>query len=216
MKIANIFTGIGGLTASVEQIFRDVLGDVEITNIADDEILREVIKENSVTETLKNRVQALYKYATLANVDCIVCTCSSIGETIENVGIDVPVYRIDEPMARLAVDTGSKIGVLATLNSTIEPTCRLVEKIAKEKGKSVEITKCVAGEMMPLLKGGQMAEAIAMAKEKIAELSKTCDVIILAQASMAGMQAELESASTVAVYSSPKLCAENLKNILKK
>lgn len=212
MKIAAVFTGIGGLVEAVDRTFREEIEGCEVINIIDDGILGEVIKANQVTDTIRERVHCLYRDAAAAGVDVIVCTCSSIGETVEDTGIkNIPIVRIDEAMAREAVAAADRIGVVATLQSTVEPTCRLIARIGRENGKQVVTEKVVAGDLLPLLKGGKMDEAMKMAAEIVTDLSQRCGAVVLAQASMAGMRDELQKGSAVPVYASPALCARSLK-----
>lgn len=212
MKIAAVFTGIGGLVEAVDRTFREEIEDCEVFNIIDDGILGEVIRANCVTDTIRERVRCLYRDAAAAGADVIVCTCSSIGETVENTGIEnIPIIRIDEAMAREAVKSADRIGVIATLKSTVEPTCRLIERIGEETGKPVKTEKVIAGDLLSLLKGGKMQEALEMASGLVRSLSEHCGAVVLAQASMAGMRDALQKASKVPVYASPALCARALK-----
>lgn len=217
MKIVNVFTGLGGgLIDAIARTYHSILGpNVEIHNIADDSILSSVIAEGHVTDNIQKRVDSLYQAAADSGADLVVCTCSSIGETVANTCIkNVRIIRIDEAMARVAVATGSRIGVIATLQTTLEPTVRLVERIAAEQGKPISCEPVVAGEMMAFLKAGKMTEALATASTIVRNLASRCDVIILAQASMAAMQDALQKHSSIPVYSSPKLCAESLRKYL--
>jgi Asp/Glu/hydantoin racemase len=63
-----------------------------------------------------------------AGADAVLVTCSSIGPAVEATRpfCPVPLFRIDEEMADRAIATGPRIGVLATLKSTLEPTRDLV------------------------------------------------------------------------------------------
>jgi len=40
--------------------------------------------------------------------------------------VGIPVVRVDEPMAEKAVQTGTRIGVAATLATTLKPTTELI------------------------------------------------------------------------------------------
>ena len=53
--------------------------------------------------------------------------CSSVGEVADSAQdvakyIGVPIVRVDEEMCREAVRKGQRIGVMATLPTTLEPT----------------------------------------------------------------------------------------------
>ena len=66
-----------------------------------------------------------------AGADAIFNTCSSIGEIAQFARklVPIPIYKIDDPMAIEAVETASRIGVLATLSTTLTPTAALLQTI---------------------------------------------------------------------------------------
>ena len=66
----------------------------------------------------------------------------------------VPVLRVDQPMADKAVGAGKKIGVIATLSTTLEPTADLIQRRAAIAGKQIELTsKLVEGAFEALMAG---------------------------------------------------------------
>ena len=58
-------------------------------------------------------------------VDLIVNQCSSVGEAfaIASRCTAIPTLRVDEPMAEKAVSLGTRLGVIATVASTVKPSC---------------------------------------------------------------------------------------------
>jgi Asp/Glu/hydantoin racemase len=113
--------------------------------------------------------------------------CSSVGEVSDIAAklIGIPIVKIDAPMAEQAVKLGSKIAVIATAISTVEPSSRLVESKAKAAGKNVTVSRCfVEGAYEFLLKTGDKAKHNEMVVAKVREASKTHDVVVLAQGSM--------------------------------
>ena len=70
--------------------------------------------------------------------------CSSVGEVADaaqNIGryTGIPIVRIDEEMCREAVRLGKRVGVLATLPTTLEPTKNTVSRVAREMNSHVEL-----------------------------------------------------------------------------
>ncbi|WP_234313979.1 MULTISPECIES: aspartate/glutamate racemase family protein [unclassified Streptomyces] len=130
----------------------------------------------------------------------VLVTCSTIGATAESLApeLGVPVLRVDRPMAAAAVRTGARIAVLAALESTLAPTRELLAEEAGERPVSIR-THLVAGAWDRFEAGdtdGYLAR-IAEAADSVAD----ADVIVLAQASMAGA-ADLVT-SPIPVLSSP-------------
>ena len=99
--------------------------------------------------------------------------------------IRTPLYRIDEPMARMAVEAGTKSGVAATLSSTIQPTSALVKRKAREAGKNVELDCCVVEGANQLLNSGDEEGYDTLVASRLQELALRNDIVVLAQASMA-------------------------------
>ena len=212
MKIAYIYTG-AGLMKTIPQTFSDVLGECEYDNFLDEEALNMIIREGKVTDEINERIQKLYDRAAEEKPDVIVCTCSSIGETCSEAAerLSVPVVRIDEAMAEKAVAAGKRIAVMATLESTVDPTCRLIERVADEQGKEVTVSKIVMKDVLQMLFTGKIREALGRVVEEAKRAEAEADVLLLAQASLDSAKAFLEKACSIPVFSSPGLCAESLK-----
>lgn len=140
--------------------------------------------------------------------DVICCTCSTVGDIAENAGIDVPVFRVDRPMARRAVVLGPRIGVVAALESTLGPTQDLIMHEAAAAGSEISVDLVVAGQAWSLFEAGDIDGYIRVITESALALEGRVDVIVLAQASMAPAEKHLSSLS-VPVLSSPGLAVEH-------
>ncbi|MFG2989078.1 aspartate/glutamate racemase family protein [Streptomyces sp. NPDC048257] len=130
----------------------------------------------------------------------VLVTCSTIGATAESLApaLGVPVLRVDRPMAAAAVRAGARIAVLAALESTLAPTGELLAEEAGERSVSIR-THLVAGAW-DRFEAGDSAGYLARVAEA-ADAVTGADVIVLAQASMAGA-ADLVT-SRIPVLSSP-------------
>jgi Asp/Glu/hydantoin racemase len=120
--------------------------------------------------------------------DVVVCTCSTLGPLAEEVApsLGVPVVRIDRPMARAAVTAGPRIGVLVAMASTLEPTAALLREEAMAAGAEVELCEQVVEGAWELFESGDQAAYEAAIEKAARGLASGVDVLILAQASMAG------------------------------
>jgi hypothetical protein len=175
---------------SVEDLkkqFKEKLPGVEMINIIDDSLLEEALANKGLTPGIISRMCAYYKHCQELGCECILNQCSSVGEAADIAAklISVPVVKIDYPMARKAVELGSKIAVIATAISTVEPSSRLVERAAKEAGKEVTVSRCfVEGAYEFLLKTGDREKHNEMVTAAVRKAAETNDVIVLAQGSM--------------------------------
>ncbi len=107
-----------------QQLCNQHLPGVQIFNIVDDSLIKNVIKWGELRPDTARRAVSYAASAEAAGADFILYTCSSIGAAVETAATltKVPVLRVDQPMADKAIQTGSKIGVIATLPTTLNPT----------------------------------------------------------------------------------------------
>src|SRR5215217_1505101 len=118
-------------------------------------------------------------------------------------------------MADLAVQTGRKIGVVATLPITLQPTSDLVKRRAAALGKEIELTSRLCEGAFEALMSGNAAKHDEMVANALKELSTQVDVILLAQASMARVVATLDEADKrVPILASPPQAIKHLASIL--
>lgn len=135
----------------------------------------------------------------------VVCTCSTIGGVAERTPPNprFRAARIDRAMADRAVQLGPRILLVAALQSTLEPTRDLLRESAERLGVEIEMEMLCVEQAWPLFERGDTAgylEAIARAVSAAAG----ADVVVLAQASMAGALPLLEGLG-VEVLASPAL-----------
>ncbi len=171
----------------LKAMFRQYLPEVEMINIIDDSLLQEALHNQGITPSLVSRMCDYYTNMQELGCSCVLNQCSSVGEAADIAArlIDIPVVKIDGPMAKEAVKLGSRVAVIATAISTVEPSSRLVEYYAKLAGKDVTVDRCyVDGAYDFLLKTGDKQKHNEMVCDKVRQAAETHDVIVLAQGSM--------------------------------
>lgn len=172
---------------SIGALIKERSKDITVFNLLDDSILPEINEANEITDSVRQRLFTLLSLTGGMKADAVLCACSSIGGVIEE-GRDllsIPVLRIDEPMAIKAVASAGKIGVAATLPSTVLPTSRLLAKKAELMGKAITLESRVIEGAGSLLAEGREAEYDNKIKEALTEMLQTSEIVVLAQASMA-------------------------------
>lgn len=96
-----------------------------------------------------------------------------------------------------AIHHGSRIGVLATLRSTLEPTSDLIRRLATRAGATCSVTAELAeGALDKLRRGDTSGHDLAVA-HGLSSLAQRVDVIVLAQASMARALSFVQVGATV-------------------
>src|SRR5690606_14759945 len=108
-----------------------------------------------------------------AGADYILVTCSSIGAAAGSAMMltNVPVLRVDQPMADLAIRSGNRIGVVATLPTTLGPTSDLVTRRAKALGKDISLTSKLCEGAFEALMAGDAERHDQMVARALRELS---------------------------------------------
>jgi Asp/Glu/hydantoin racemase len=203
------------LAPTFTQLASELLPDVRVFHMVDESLIKNTIATGSMSKATARRVFALIESAQQAGADVVLVTCSSIGKAVEFARplIDIPVLRVDEPMANAAIDKGSKIGVAATLRTTMEPTLQLLKDTAANRQKKVEIIPCLCEGAFEALLSGQSDRHDQMVSEALQGLAETVDVIVLAQASMARVIPGLP-AGGAPILSSPRLAMETARDRL--
>jgi len=200
-----------------QELCKQYLPGVATFNIVDDSLVRNIRERGEVTPEIYKRVADYVASAEDSGADYILVTCSSIGAPIEAAAANagVPVLRVDQPMADLAVQTGKRIGVIATLPTTLEPTSDLVKRRAALAGKEIELKSVVVEGAFEALMGGDAAKHDQLVGDALRSLSKDVDVILLAQASMARVVDTLgEADKTVPIVASPPNAIKYIAGIL--
>lgn len=193
------------------------LPGVDTFNIADDSLIKDVIARGELTPQTARRVVEHVGSAAEAGADHILVTCSSIGRAVEAAAdlTSVPVLRVDQPMADEAVRTGRRIGVIATLPTTLAPTADLVRRRAKAADKEIELTSKLCEGAFEALMSGDGARHDRMVAEALRELAGQVDVILLAQASMARVGESLpDEDKRVPILASPPIAIDYLADVL--
>ena len=199
------------------QLCKDKLPDVDVFNIADDSLIKDVIRGGELTPQTAQRVLKQIAIAEEAGANYILVTCSSIGRAVETAShqAKVPVLRVDQPMADRAAQTGKRIGVIATLATTLEPTADLIARRAALAGKEIELTSKLCEGAFEALMNGNGAIHDAKLAAALKELSQQVDVIVLAQASMARVVDTLATGEKgVPILASPAIAVDYLATVL--
>lgn len=166
--------------------FLEANPDVEIYNIADDSLLPETLEAGQLTNGVAKRIMHYALAAESNGADCVMVTCTSVNEAAAHARkfVNIPMFNIDEPVAKMTVAAGTKIGILATLPTSPIATKRLLDQEAANQGKEIDVTIKVVDGAFDILCEGDRPKHDELVREALAELAKEVDVITFAQISM--------------------------------
>jgi hypothetical protein len=159
-------------------------------------------------ETLGRELRGALRDLAGRDARVVICTCSTLGGLSEQCEIDarIDVLRVDRPMAELAVRSGSRIGVVAALESTLSPTCALLYAAASAARKEVTLLDVPCFDVWARFEAGDIEGYHRDIAACVDALDTTIEVVILAQASMAGATALVKTDRVV--LSSPRTAVQ--------
>jgi Asp/Glu/hydantoin racemase len=195
----------------------ELLPGVSSFNVVDESLLCDIIRDKGLEAGTARRLVNLVESADSAGANFILVTCSSMGRAVEASRLlcRAKVLRVDEAMAERAVGIGKKIGVVATLPSTLEPTVSLIRSQAAAASKPIELISQVVDGAFAAVISGDGAKHDRLVGDALRMLAKKVDVIVLAQASMARVVESLSPGERpVPILSSPRLAIQHLAGLL--
>ncbi len=215
MTIALIHT-----SPSMVPVFKSITDELihghTIFNMVDESLLCDIIREKGCPPATARRLVGHVLSAEDAGADVIMVTCSSMGRAVEaaRAVAKAKVLRVDEPMADQAVEAGARIGVAATLPSTLDPTVELIRRKADAAGKAVEVIPTLIDGAFAAVISGDGSTHDRLVADSLKTLMTRADVIVLAQASMARVVPSLGT-TTIPILSSPRAGVERLATLLR-
>ncbi len=205
----------GVSVADLNALFAEKAPGVVVRNIIDDSLLPEVLANGGVTPGVRRRLCQYAVQAESAGATLIFNQCSSVGEVADIAAqmVNVPLVKVDERMAETACKTGQRIGVVATLPTTMGPTVRLIKRMAEKLGQEVTVTEELsAGAFEKLIAGDHKAHN-EMVIASIRKLAQQVDVVVCAQGSMLALKPDLGE-TPVPVLMSPPLGVQHAVEVL--
>jgi hypothetical protein len=188
-------------------LLTEIAPSIPVKHVIDESLLRDA-RAFGITAELEERIHGALTNL-MEDAAVVVCTCSTIGgsaeQTVSTNGH--PVIRVDRAMAEQAVAMGDRIIVAAALESTLAPTRQLLLEVAEQQGSTLSIHELLCVGAWTHFEQGDQAGYLAAIAATLHEAALVGDVIVLAQASMAGAAA-LCTDIPIPILSSPRLGLE--------
>lgn len=205
------------LTTLFSALCVEYMPETAIFHMVDESLIKDTVREGRLRRVTIRRLLRLVESAEMAGADAVLVTCSSIGAgvALAQQMFDIPVIRVDEAMAEAVVRMGRRIGVMATLKTTLEPTIALLQAKAEEAGLEIEIVDSLCDGAFDAVMAGDTATHDRILGDALLHQMKGVDVVVLAQASMARVvKAMPEGTLSMPVLSSPELAVQQARTIL--
>src|SRR4051812_34885662 len=201
----------------IEAAFARAWPEATLMNLLDDSLSADLARDGSLTPAMTERFLTLSRYAVGTGADGILFTCSAFGPCIEAVAAEQaprPVLKPNEAMIEEAVAAAReaaggrrpRIGLLATFGPTLQT-------MPPEFPADVEILPCLAEGALAALDRGDAAEHDRLAAHAAMRL-KDCDVVALAQFSLARAAPLVAAATGRPVFTTPDSAVRKLRRLL--
>ena len=212
----------------VNASFQKLWPEAKLQNILDDSLSRDLAALGHLTADMVERFIDLAQYAKRVGCQGILFTCSAFGEAIEAAAAatGIPTLKPNEAMFEEALQVALKakpnpadplnIGLVATFAASIDSMREEFMALTANMNRVVNLHGVHVPLAMEALAKGQSQEhdqRIAVGIEKM----PTCEVMMLAQFSMAAAQTLAQTKTTAPVLTSPD-CAvialqQRMKNV---
>ncbi|TET29841.1 Asp/Glu/hydantoin racemase [Candidatus Aerophobetes bacterium] len=214
-KVAFLHTVVS-LAERLKKLIAETLSEVKIFHIVDESLLQDMMSVGRLTPSIVRRLCYQVVLAREAGANLIMVCCSSIspGVDVARQIVDVPVLKIDDPMAEKAVEIGDTIGVLSTASTTLTNSSELVKSKAELKGRPVKIKSILCQEAFQALIKGNTEQHDRLAMEAALQLAKNTDVVVLAQASMSHLACRIQKETKTPILTSPTLAIAAIRRTL--
>ena len=188
------------------ELARELAPDLKISHAVREDLLIATEKAGGVTPAISIRTQEALLALAEGGARVVVCTCSTLGAEAEKAAgeADIPIMRIDRPMADRAVREGVRIGICAALAPTIAPTRALIANSAARAGRDCMMREFLFDDVWPAFRAGRLDDYYTGIAARLADAAKDVDMLVLAQASMAPA-ARHAGALSVPLLSSPRI-----------
>jgi Asp/Glu/hydantoin racemase len=194
----------------IESSFARLWPEARLMNLLDDSLSADLARDGRLTDAMTERFVALGRYVASTGADAILFTCSAFGPCIEAVArahAPMPVLKPNEAMIEQAAQSGRKVGLLSTFSPTLA-------SMPREFPASVELVPRLAEGALAALDRGDRAEHDRLVVDASKDL-RDCDIIALAQYSMAPAASAVEQASGRPVLTTTDSAVLKLKQMLR-
>ncbi len=195
--------------APIEAAFAKAWPEARLVNLLDDSLSADLARDGALNDAMTERFLALGDYAAATGADGILFTCSAFGPCIEAVArahAPMPVLKPNEAMIERAATMGKRIGLLSTFPPTLA-------SMPPEFPASVQVVPKLAEGALAALDRGDRAGHDRLIADASKDL-RDCDVIALAQFSIAATAPLVAEGTGRPVVTTPDSAVEKLMRLL--
>jgi Asp/Glu/hydantoin racemase len=162
--------------------------------------------DDDIRQRLETRLGSLRE----RGATVVLCTCSTLSAVAEQLtdSVGVPVIRVDRPMAQRAAEIGGRIAVVVAVASTLAPTRALLAECIANSTRDSTLIESPCLDAWTLFEAGDTEGYLDRVAAHARQTADHADVILLAQASMAGAADQLTDLP-IPVLTSPRTAVQH-------
>ena len=198
----------------VRLAFDEEFPEAEVINVLDESLL--VDFDDQLTPDLRRRITNIIGYCQDNKADAIGLACSVYAPVVESAKdlVHVPLVSSYGPVMADAVTAGPRIGLIASVASTMRDSKYYLHLAADEADVEIEPQLCLAEDLITVMRAEGQSGLERRLEEEVLKIASKVDVVLLTQFSFAAALAHLEKVSPIPVLSAPHSSARTLKKLL--
>jgi aspartate/glutamate racemase len=202
------------MAAAVDAFARD-WPEAQTDNLLDDGLFRWVGETKGVVPGMYEPFEAHTRYMVERGADAILFTCSAFQPCIDAVMSRhaIPMLKPNDAMIEQALDTASRVAVLATVAGTIPSVSAEIEAMARARGQAITLSQHYVEDAFDTMAAGDGESHDAMVANEARTITEA-DVIVLAQFTLSRAVPAVSQVTDIPVLNSPGAAVAKLKGIL--
>jgi Asp/Glu/hydantoin racemase len=195
--------------------FRANWPEARIVNLLEDALMTDLAEDGRLTDAMVERFVHIGHYCVKASADAILFTCSAFGPAIEECRrqLAIPVLKPNEALYEQLVAKSGTVSLLATFPPSLPSMLAEIEAYAKENGTQVTVKRHLVDGALAALQDTRADEHDRLIADAAAK-QNACDVIALAQFSMASAKALAATRTATPILTTPDSAVAKLKAML--
>ncbi len=144
----------------IRAAFASLWPEARTTNLLEDSLSADLAEAGHLNDAITARFVSLARYVHEAGADAVLFTCSAFGVAIDaaRLAVPVPVLKPNEAMLEEALDSGQRVGLLATFAPSIPSMCSELQALAERRGVHVDIEARTVAPALAALQEGRADE----------------------------------------------------------
>lgn len=197
----------------------DALPGARLLHILDEPLLADIERVGRTMPEHVARLAQHVQFAERSQADAVLVTCSTVSLCVEEVRplARIPIFTIDHALIEAAVSDGPRVALVATNPTTVAPSTAQLERAAALHKTEISVQPVVVEAAFAALQRGDEATHDRLVADAVSSVTPSCDVVVLAQASMArALDAYPQLGDGTRVLASPQLALMEIRRYLER